>query len=228
MVHEALLTNAPLFHLLFRYSLEKTEIHRKVFILSTFFSIFEFTVSMGSSNPEKRFSGIAKWIGRNKRMCPELLEGLEAVRQHRTNFTLYPCVLVGLTLALSLFSFNKIDVKLNQGHGYRPPPERNHFRPKWLMWKVCELSPQRVIVSIIAFVIFVWSIINLEYFIIADFHYHMRQFPQISSNENGWSYGQLIPAGSAFAAFCYAVRSWLISESNEGYNALSTITMISC
>jgi hypothetical protein len=216
MVHEALLTNAPLFHLFLRYSLDKTETHRTVFFWNTFFSICEFTFSMGS------------WIGRNKRMCPELLEGLEAVRQHRTSFTL-PCVLIGITLALSLFSVHKIDVNLNKGYpGYRPPSERNHVRPQYLMWKVSELSPQRAIVSIIALVIFALSIINLEHFIIADFHYYMRQFPQISSNENGWSYGQLIPAGSAFAAFCYAIRSWLISESNEGYNALSTIAVISC
>jgi hypothetical protein len=227
MVHEALLTNAPLFHLFWRYSLDKTETHRKVFILNMFFSVFEFIVSMGSSNTEKGFSSIAKWIGRNKRMCPELLEGLKAVRQHRTNFTL-PCVLIGITLALGLFSVNKIDVNLNKGTGYRPPSERNHVRPPYLMWKVSELSPQRVIVSIISFVIFAVSIIILEYCIIADFHHYMRQFPQISSNENGWSYGQLIPAGSAFAAFCYAIRSWLISESNEGYNALGSITMISC
>jgi hypothetical protein len=158
-------------------------------------------------------------------MCPELLEGLEAVRQHRTNFTL-PCVLIGITLALGLFSVNKIDVNLNKGTGYRPPAERNHVRPQYLTWKVSELSPQRAIVSIIAFAIFALSIIILEYSIIADFHYFMQQFPQISSNENGWSYGQLIPVCSTFAAFCYAIRSWLISESNEGYNALSTITMI--
>ena len=227
MVHEALLTNAPLFHLFWRYSLDKTETHRKAFILNTFFSIFEFTVSMGSSNPEKGFSTIAKWIGRNKRMCPELLEGLEAVRQHRTSFTL-PCVLFGLTLALTLFSVNKIDVNRNKGNGYRPPSERNHVRPQFLMWKVSELSPQRAIVSIIAFFIFAVSIIILEHSIIDHFHHYMRQFPQISSNENVWSYGQLIPVGSAFAAFCYAIRSWLISESNEGYNALSSINMISC
>jgi|SRR5277367_123876 len=230
MVHEALLTNAPLFHLLLRYSLEKTRTHRILFISNTILSTLEFAVSSGPSSSQKGFNfahAIAKWIGRNKQMCPELMEGLEAARLHRINFTLYACVSLGITLTLSLYSVNKIDIARNKGEVYRPPGERVHCRPQGFMWKVGEWSPQRVKVSIIAFVIFALSIINLEYCIVADFHAYMRQFSQISSNENGWSYGQLIPVGSTFAAFCYALRSWLIYESNEGHKALSNITMIS-
>ena len=233
MVNEALLTNAPLFHMVFRHSLQKTKTHRALYISNVILSTFEILASAGSltgsqSSKLKKRSNIAKaistWISRNKQFCPELEHGLEVAQLHRVKFTTYPCV-VGIILALTLYAVYKIDVRHNRGKQFS---DWDSFRPSSLVWKVNSWTPQRIRVSIIAIVVFALSIFNLEYFIIADFHRYMRQFPQISSNENGWAYGQLIPLGTAFAAFCYAFRTYLVAITTKAEQELGITILICC
>src|SRR5271170_4739637 len=212
MIHEALLANAPLLVLAFRFSFKGTWSHRVLLTINVCWSFVEFLFAAWADK-----SSITKWAARNKDLCPDLKTAFNETLEHRLWFTFVP-VILGIVLAFTISFVYLWDGIRNRGRTY--PRQWTFCRPMWIVWKVKEWSHQRKIICSIAACIYVFSIINLEYFIIHDFHSFMHRFSDMSSVDNGWSYGQVLAFCGGLAAFCYALRDWLIGVCTESHKFL--------
>ena len=195
MIHEALLTNGfQLIHTLKR----SDRPHRMFFVFNIHLTTVEFVFAFFAYN------GL---IERNINICPALQEGFEATQMYRLGFTVFPYAgAIFLFFVDSLVWF--IDAYRNKN---RPRAPRYIF-PDWLVWDEKVRDKRRIIICLIGLIWWIWSIITIEVFIIRDFHVYMRQFPDATSSEDAWSYGQIIPLCSSLVAFVYAVRTWFIDE----------------
>ena len=194
-IHEALLING--FQLI--YTLKRSDRpHRLYFGLNLHLTAVEFAFAFFL------YKGI---IERNINICSALQEGFLATQMHRLGFTIFPfvgAILLFFIDALVWF----IDAYRNKNRGRAP----RYILPKWLVWDEKVWDKRRIIICLIGLVWWIWSVLTLEVFIIQDFHIYMRQFPDATSNEDAWSYGQIIPLCTALVAFVYAVRTWFIEE----------------
>jgi hypothetical protein len=183
-----------------------------------------FTVNAGCSFIEFLFAAwankfaITKWVARNKPLCAELQAALNETFRQRIYWTLLP-VSLGLGFAIFLSAVYLWDGWRNRGIKYHPRAW-TFFRQRWLVWTKEKWELQRITVSTVAVLIYILSIINLEYFILYNFHSHARQFPDISSNENGWSWGQMGAFLGELIALGVALRIWLVDVCAESVKFL--------
>ena len=220
VIHGALLTNAPLLVLAFRFSLRDVWSHIAFFTINAGGSFIEFLFAAWAN----KFA-ITKWIVRNKPLCPELQAALNETFRQRISWTLVP-VSLGLGLAIQLSGVYLWDGWRNRGIKYHPRAW-TFVRPRWLVWTKEKWELQRITVSTVAVLIYILSIINFEYFILYDFHSHARQFSGISSSENGWSWGQMGAFLGELIALGIALRIWLIGVCTESVKLLRIASYVS-
>jgi hypothetical protein len=197
MIHEALLTNGfQLIHTLRR--LDRP--HWKYFVINWGLTTVEFVFATTA--------GTTGLINRNLNECTSLKTGLKSQQAHRFSFTIFPyCIACFLCLADVLIWF--ID-----GYRNRGKPESlftRYIRPNWLIWDDKIWNRSRLIICLVGFTWWTFSVITLEVFIIRDFHIYMLQFSgSVSSTEDAWSYGQIMPLCCALVGFGYAIRQWFL------------------
>jgi hypothetical protein len=215
IIHSALITNAPLLILAFRFQLSNVRSHIVFFTVNAGFSFIDFLIAAFADT-----LGITKWVARNKPFCSELQAAVDDTFVHWINWTMVPIAL-GMSLAVGLSFVYYYDGWRNRGVPYSPYAW-TFLRPRSIVWTQNKWQIQRITVSIIAVLIYVFSIINLEYFIIHNFHSHARLFPDISSGENGWSWGQMGGFLSVLTALGYALWIWLIDVCADSVKLLRT------
>jgi hypothetical protein len=198
MVHEALLTNGFQFIHVLKRSDQPHWMYLLYFGLNTKLTAVEFAFA---------FNGYKGIIERNINICSALQKGFLATQMHRLGFTIFPFACAILLLFFGLL-MRFIDAYRNKN---RPRTPR-YILPKWLVWEERAWDERRKIICFIGLILWIWSVITLEVFIIRDFHVYMRQFPETTSSEDAWSYGQIIPLCCSVFAFAYAVWTWFIEE----------------
>ena len=195
MIHEALLTNG--FQLI--HTLKRTDRpHQIYFVVNIQLTIFEFVLAFG---------GHKGMIERNINICPALQEGFNATQLHRLRFTVLP---FALAILLCFIEFLLFSINGCRNKNRRSLPR--YILPNWIVWDDKIWDKRRAIICAVGLIWWAWSVITLEVLIIRDFHTYMRQFPDASSSEDAWSYGQIIALCCALVAFVYAVRAWFIEE----------------
>ena len=209
LIHQSLLATGPNLIYALKYSYRHTESHRVFFRANAILTLVEFLFAFTQAE------GI---IDRKKIICSDLRNALRNNQRRRLLFTILPFI-VGILLALVNVIIWCIDKSRNRFKKGKSIQEYEQLRPNWMMWKAKEWSRARIIVGFVATLIWVYSVVNLEYFI-SDFHIQMRQFPDISSNENGWSYGQLMPFCCSIVGLFYAFRKLLIEKGSQAYKFL--------
>jgi len=215
LIHGSLLTNAPLLILAFRFSLRDVWSHIVFFTINAGFSFIEFLFAA--------FAGdftVTKWVARNNVMCPELQSVMSETFANRIFWTSGPIAL-GTCLAMSLSLVYLYDGWRNRGVPYTPYGW-TFIRPRHFVWTKKEWQIQRVAVCSLASLIYIFSIIDLEYFIVHSFHSHASKFPDVSSSENGWSWGQMGAFLGELVMFLVALRMWLIDVCADSIKLLRT------
>lgn len=196
MIHQALLTNG--FQLIYTLKRPNNQIHFKFFALNVHLTIVEFVFAFFAP------TGI---LERNINPCPALRLALDSTQLHRLRFTIFP-----LSVAAFL-SFVDLLVMFIDGYRNRRrrQPSAKHILPNWLVWEENKWDRRRKAIGIVGIIWWAISVLTAEIFIIRDFHLYMRQFSgNVTSNENTWTYGQLLPFFIALAGFLYALRAWFI------------------
>lgn len=196
MIHEALLTDG----FQWIYTLRRSDYrpHFKFFALNVHLTTVEFVFA---------FFAPTGLLERNINPCPALRMAFDATQLHRLQFTIVPFSVAAFLSFVELLVWF-IDEYRNKR---RPKPFTKYILPNWLVWEEEVWDKRRIIIGIVGIVWWAFSVITLEIFIIRDFHLYMRQFSgSVISNEDTWTYGQLLPFFIALAGFLYAVSTWFI------------------
>jgi len=217
MIHEALLTNGfQLIHTLQR----PYRPHRTYFALNIHLTTVEFVfLFVGTKD---HFRGL---IDRNTNPCPALLQAMEDTQSYRLRWTVFPFAGAWfLCLLDSLIWF--IDGYRNRRKSSKSRWTK-FFLPKWLVWDNTKWTKSRILICGFGFLWWSFSLITLELFVIRNFHLYVQEFAtNVTSNEDVWSYGQLLALLVALSGFAYAIRTWFLEtmrlrvESAEGISIL--------
>jgi hypothetical protein len=187
MLHGGLLVNAPQFLHLLKF--QRRSSHRWAFIANTSLLSIHFGISFWAN-----LRGI-----QNLNFCPELQDAIATFRRQRIAYTAAPLA-ANKILTMADYAVSRIDKYRNA-----KPIDRNNgehsrrTRPAWLTWNSTDpWDLRRVIYCFIASSWFIYSIYQLEFFIIRGFHSYIRDLDGVSSLENNWAIGQV----SSFLVSC--------------------------
>ena len=200
MLHGALLINAPqLLHLL---KFGRLAAHRNAYARNWVLSFVHFL--MIAVVP----SG---WGQRNLNFCPELSDAIHQFRGQRLLF-ISGSLIFGFLMMVMDYVVRWIDDKRNAKPIDRTNGEHSRSTfPEWVTWKSSSWTISRVISCILAAGLFVYSIYQLEYELIGKFHAFMNELEGLSSVENNWAIGQVIPTVIA-GTFCVSTAGSFVNE----------------
>lgn len=207
VIQQALLTNGPQVIQVFRHQRNKYE--TGFYLANLLLTVVEF----GSA-----FSG-SGFVDRNKGLCADLSDAIQATQKSRvvpTGVFLAICiVLVGFDFTVAVVDRYRIRqdrVQRRPNDNVTEQGKPRFLRPYRLTWKTTKSwTTIRRVYGLIGFVIWAMSVLTAELFVIQKFHDYIQQHGgDIFTQENEWSYGQLIPLGTAFVGVLYTLRQWMI------------------
>jgi hypothetical protein len=195
MILQALLTNGPQVIHVFKFVPDRYE--RLFYSVNLLFTIMEFGVAFSTGG----------FVDRKKDLCSGLKDAITATHLRRAKaaspFLSLCIVLVGFDVAVSV-----IDRWRNKGVKYE---NRRYIRPHRLTWKVTYWTALRIWVCLVGVVVWVMSVVTLEFFVVREFHLYVQRLPGgFYSLENTWSYGQWLPFAVAIVGILYMFRQWAI------------------
>ena len=203
MIHGALLVTAPQILHLFKF--QRRKYHRRLYWINTTFIFLAFMASY--------YWGYQSNFAQN--LCPDLREAIAMDRNHRAKVTLFGLVLsvllsvIDIVVAAIDYSRNKF-VNRKLGDHSRPT------FPKWLLWNPKDQiwNYPRILYCVIAVTWFIFSIVNIEYFIIQDFHEYANHHTDgtVTNSENRWAIGQIIAFIAALLWFFSCNHDFIVAK----------------
>jgi hypothetical protein len=195
--HQTLMvTGLQFIHLL---KFQRRSWHRWFFVANTIAVVFEFISSWA----------FAQWTARS--YCPALRDAIQLTQGQRYDWTI-PALTLSIILSILDVSIATWD-KHNNKNVDRKKGE--HSRPsirRVVLWKRANWNWQRIVYCLVGMLWTIFSIYNVEYFIIRGFHEFVQGISGVSSPENGWSPGQILTlAATAITIFAAILRPYLIS-----------------
>jgi hypothetical protein len=205
VIQQALLTNGPQIIHVFKHQRNKYE--TGFYLMNLLLTVVEF----GSAFSRRGF------VDRNKGLCANLSDAIQATQKSRAvpiGIFLAICIaLVGFDCTVVVVDrYRARQYRANRNKGTIDQRKPQFFRPDWLTWKVTHVwTATRRVYCFFGLVIWIMSVFTGEFFVIHKFHDYVQQGQaNIFTYENEWSYGQLIPLGTAFVGVLYTFRQWMI------------------
>jgi hypothetical protein len=203
MIHGALLITAPQILHLFKFQRQRDHCHlywvNTAIILAAFMSSYYFRYQSSFS----------------ENLCPDLLEAIAMNSNHRAKVTVFGVVLscfltvIDIMVAAMDYSRNKF-VNRKLGDHSRPT------FPKWLLWNPADQlwNHPRILYCVIAVTWFIFSIVNIEYLLIQDFHKYANDHTDgtVTNSENRWAIGQIIAIIIALIWFFSCNRDFIAAK----------------
>lgn len=144
--------------------------------------------------------------GAREGLCPALSEAIAANKNHRAKYTIFGLVLSILLCVIDV-AVSWIDQVRNKSIDRKNGDHSRPTFPKWMLWNPKDpWNFRRIVYCLIAVAWFAFSIFNVEYFIIRDFHEYANRDTDgtVTNNENRWAIGQVMAFLAALAAsVCY-------------------------
>jgi hypothetical protein len=183
MIHGALLITAPQILHLFKFQRRRN--HRRLYWINTAIILTAFVLSY--------YGGYQSSFSEN--LCPELREAIAMNRNHRAKVTLFGVVLCCFLTAIDIM-VAAIDYIRNKFVDRKLGDHSRPTFPKWLLWNPKDQlwNYPRILYCVMAVTWFIFSIVNIEYLLIQDFHEYANHHTDgtITNSENRWAIGQII------------------------------------
>jgi hypothetical protein len=200
MIHGALLVTASqMLHLL---KFQRRTLHRRVYCLNTALLFLSFMASY--------YFGFQS--GAEENLCPALSEAIAVEKYHRAKSTIFTLVLSALLSVIDVV-VSWVDYVRNKNINRKNGDHSRPTFPKWLVWNPKDAwTFRRVVYCLIAVGWFTFSIFNVEYFIIRDFHNFANKDTDgaVTNNENRWAIGQVVAfiVAAGASAYCNYAFFW--------------------
>jgi hypothetical protein len=203
MIHGALLITAPQILHLFKF--QRRKYHRRLYYINTTLIFLAFMASY--------YWGYQSSFAEN--LCPELREAIAMDRNHRAKVTLF-----GLVLSIFLSVIDSvvgvIDHIRNKFVNRKLGDHSRPTLPKWLLWNPKDQlwNYPRILYCVMAVTWFIFSIVNIEYLLIQDFHEYVNQHTDgtVTNSENRWAIGQITAFIAALIWFFSCNRDFIAAK----------------